>query len=81
MNTADILKHIDAEIATLKQVRALLSGTVAETEKRKPGRPKSTPVSSVAPTANKKRNLSPEGRARIVAAVKARWAAKKKAAR
>ena len=79
MDTRNLLSLIDAEIATLKQARALIAGTetVAVTEKRKPGRPKSVPA-PVAP-AKKKRNLSPEGRKRIQEAVKRRWAAAKKA--
>lgn len=73
----NILALIDAEIASLQQARASLTGTAV---KRGPGRP---PKSASAPAAKpkKKRNLSPEGRARIAAAVKARWAAKKKAAK
>jgi hypothetical protein len=45
---------------------------------RKPGRPKATVAPVVKP--QKKRRLSPEGRARILAAAKARWAEKKKKA-
>ncbi len=73
MGTKQIIIEVDAEIARLQQARALLAG---ETVKRSPGRPKAT-VSPI----KKKRNLTPEGRARIAAAVKARWAkAKKKTA-
>jgi hypothetical protein len=71
MSAIDILTLIDAEIATLQQVRAQLDGAA----KRGPGRPKSTR----APVAKKKRKMSPEGPARLIAAVKARWAAQKKA--
>jgi hypothetical protein len=70
VNLTTILADLDAEIARLQQAKALLSGTV---EKRKPGRP---PLTAKAPV--KKRNLSPEGRARIAAAAKARWARQKK---
>jgi hypothetical protein len=73
MTTSNLLSLIDADIAVLRQARALLSTP----EKRKPGRPKSTAALKAKP--KQKRNLSPEGRARIVAAVKRRWAAKKKA--
>jgi len=79
MSIAKLLSLIDAEIATLRQVRSLVAGTTAATEKRKPGRPKSTDAPAVQP-AQKRRNMSPEGRARIAAAVKARWARQKKAA-
>ena len=63
----NILKSIDAEIARLQQARGLLvkAGTA--------------PKKIAKRAANKKRILSPEGRARIVAALKARWAAQKKA--
>lgn len=74
MNTSDILTIIDKEIATLQQARAL----IAATGKRKPGRPPSAPV---AKPKKKKRKMSPEGRARIAAAQRARWAAQKKAAK
>jgi hypothetical protein len=78
MNTTDILTLIDAEIAKLEQARAVITGAA----KKGPGRPKSTAVSAVTPKKKKKkRNLSPEGRARIAAAVKARWAKQKKAAK
>jgi hypothetical protein len=74
MNTAQILASIEQEIARLRQVRALLTGTQSTTRLklgRKPGK-KSATV--------KKRVLSPEARARIAAAQKARWAKVKKAA-
>ena len=76
MEIKKILTELDIEIARLEQARALLTG---ETVKRGPGRPKAT--STPAPIKKKKRNLTPEGRARIAAAVKARWAKQKKAAR
>jgi hypothetical protein len=67
----EIIALIDAEIAQLQHARALITGIAI---KRKPGRPVGTGK-------KKKRNMSPEGRARLVAAVKARWAAQKKAAK
>jgi hypothetical protein len=69
MNLAEILSQIDAEIATLQQARSL----IASTEQNSSPTPKPASVNK-----RKKRKLSPEGRARIVAALKARWAAKKK---
>lgn len=63
MDVDKIIAQVDAEIATLKQARAVLTG-VSRSPK---------------PVRRKKRKLSPEGRARIVAALKRRWAAKKKA--
>jgi hypothetical protein len=78
MKTTEILSLIDAEIAKLQQARALIVGSSADTGTRKPARPKST--AAPAPIAKKKkRNLSPEGRARIAEAVRRRWAAQKKA--
>jgi chorismate mutase len=80
MGVIQILAEIDREIAQLKQARALLAGEVAP--KRSAGRPKKV-AAVVAPVAKKaakkKRNLSPEGRERIAAAVKKRWATQKKA--
>ena len=78
MGTSEILAELDAEIARLQQAKALLAG---EEVKRSPGRPKATDTPAPAPAKKKKRNLTPEGRARIAAAVKARWAKQKKAAK
>jgi hypothetical protein len=88
MGVSEILASVDLEIALLKQVRALLSGTEA-TAPKKTGRPKKTSV-VVPPAAQasskkiakkkKKRRLSPEGRKRIAEAVKRRWEAQRKAA-
>jgi hypothetical protein len=75
MSTIDIIALIDAEITSLRAARAL----IAETGKRKPGRPKATAAPIAQP--KQRRKMSPEGRARLVAAVKARWAAQKKAAK
>jgi hypothetical protein len=73
MGLTAILAELDAEIEKLEQVRALL--TIGA--KRGRGWPKG--VATIEKPARKKRNLSPEGRARIAAAVKRRWAAQKKA--
>jgi hypothetical protein len=80
MALKDIIAELDAEIARLQQAKSLLSATeissVLPAARR--GRPKKN---AEAPTslgpAKKKRNLSPEGRARIAEAVKRRWAAQK----
>jgi len=74
MAIKELLAQIDAEIARLKQARSVLADG-GEPEIRR-GRPKKTsePAATVKP-AKKKRNLTPEGRARIAAAVKRRWAA------
>ena len=75
MNTAEIISQIDAEISRLQGAKALLAETPL---KRGPGRPKANeqPV----PLAPKKRRLSAKGRAAISAAMKARWAKRKKVA-
>ena len=82
MALTDIISSIDAEIATLKQARTLLAaGSAVTVAPRKAGRPPKVVASSPkALPRKKKRVLSPEGRARIAAAAKKRWAAKKKAA-
>jgi len=67
----------------LQQARALLSGGVEPTAKRKVGRPKKSEAiaaPAAKPAKKKKRNLSAEGRKRIAEAVKKRWAAQKAAA-
>ncbi len=78
MNTAMILSAIDEEIDRLTRVRSLLAeaGTmpesIASVVRRKPGRPAKQVVTPA--KAARKRVMSAEGRARIVAAQKARWA-------
>jgi hypothetical protein len=73
MKTSEILAAIDAEIQRLQHARNLLSGDGVI--KRGPRGPK---VSSKAP---KRRQLSPEARAKIAAAQRARWAKAKKVAK
>jgi hypothetical protein len=65
MNLTDLLSSIDSEIARLEQVKALLTGTGSSVAK--PGRPA-------------KYKMSAEGRARIAAAQRKRWAKLKKTA-
>jgi len=72
MNETTIITFIDAELFKLQQARALLSGI-------KPGQHVTKPSTSPAPRA--KRTMSAEGRARIAAAQRKRWAAQKKAAK
>jgi hypothetical protein len=75
-----ILFQIDAEIARLQQARSLLVASEISSIPRKagPGRPKKDVSASLpSKTIKKKRNLSPEGRARIAEAVRRRWAAQK----
>jgi hypothetical protein len=72
MDTAEILQTIDAEIARLERARALLNG---HTSAVKRGRPTG---SSATTLTRSRRKMSPEARARIAAAQKARWAKAKK---
>lgn len=82
MTTEAIVLAIDAEIEKLLRVKALLAG-VDIAIKRSPGRPagvsakgkigNATLAEAVEKT-RKRHTMSPEGRARIVAAQKARWA-------
>jgi hypothetical protein len=81
-----LLLLIDGEIAKMQAARAFLvaggDGTVVVAALKKPGRPrKDGGVSPAKAEPKKKRNLSPEGRARIAAAAKRRWAGLKKAAK
>jgi hypothetical protein len=80
MNTEEIIKEIDGEISKLQQAKGLLLGTDSPI-KKSPGRSKKKAtvarILAVKPT---KRVMSPEGRARLVAAVKARWAKARKTA-
>lgn len=86
MSIATLISDIDAEIAKLQQARALLAGTATPAAKKR-GRPAKVAGAAgavkavAAKPAKKKRTLSPEGRARIAAAAKARWAALKKSAK
>jgi hypothetical protein len=73
MEINTILAAIEAEIQRLQQARTLLAGDTGA--KRGPGRPKG---SAAGP---KKRRLSPEARAKIAAAQRARWAKAKRAAK
>lgn len=79
MALKEILAQVNAEIARLQQARALLSATDVPARRR--GRPKqqNAVVPLLPKPAKKKRNLSPEGRARIAEAVKRRWAKQKAA--
>ena len=79
MAIKDILTLIDAEIARLEQAKSLLGaiGSSAAYAVRRGRPPKSGESSVTVKPVGKKRNLSPEGRARIAEAVKRRWAAQK----
>ena len=78
-----ILFEIDAEIARLRQAKALLSSAGTTAIKRKPGRPSKTAaiVVPVAQKAKKRKMMSAEGRERVRQAQIKRWAAVKQAAK
>jgi len=88
MQTNEILEALDTQIIKLQQARAILAGVSVPTTEvatvKQRGRPKgsvskpSTQTASALPVRSSKRMMSPEGKARLVAALKARWAAKKK---
>jgi hypothetical protein len=73
MDATEIIQTIDAEIARLEKAKSLLNRDSTSSAKR--GRPlKSTVIEKAKP----RRRMSAEGRARIAAAQKARWAKAKR---
>jgi hypothetical protein len=79
LDTESIIQEIDSEISRLEQAKAILSET---TVKRSPGRPKRTqPVIKTVAVEPTKRVMSAEGRAKIAAAQKLRWAKSRRAAK
>jgi hypothetical protein len=81
--TKSILFEIDAQIALLKQAKALLSSAGTTAIKRKPGRPSKTAaiVVPVAQKAKKRKKMSAEGRERVRQAQIKRWAAVRQTAK
>ena len=79
--TKSILFEIDAQIALLKQAKALLSSAGTTAIKRKLGRPSKTPaiVVPVAQKPKKRKKMSAEGRERVRQAQIKRRAAVKQA--
>jgi hypothetical protein len=76
MDISQILIHIDDEIARLQKAKVLLTGEQATRNIVSP----QAPEAGKRVATNKKRTMSAEGRARIAAAQKARWAKAKRAA-
>jgi hypothetical protein len=72
-----LISLIDEEISRLDAARAIIASALTAPS----GSPKTTTVHTTASKKKRKINLTPEGRARIAAAVKARWAKLKKAAK
>ncbi len=88
MGTVEIIRQIDVEISLLQQARALLSESDSGEVKRKPGRPSGSRVVKSLPVAlppkaitQPRRKMSAAGRARIAAAMKARLAKVRRAAK
>jgi hypothetical protein len=84
METNMILAAIDEEILKLQQARALLvTSEKSEPVIRRPGRPKGSINKMAESTVTKtlKRTMSSEGKARIAAAQKKRWAEVKRASK
>jgi len=81
--TKSILSEIDAQIALLRQAKALLSSVGTTAIKRKPGRPSKTAAIVVPniPKAKKRKKMSAEARERVRQAQIKRWAAVKLAAK
>lgn len=82
MEVSSIIAEIDVQIQKLQQARDLLAGNGAEEAPRRgPGRPKGSKAAATAdaPSGERKRKLSPEGRKRIAEAMKRRWAERAKA--
>lgn len=79
----NILAAIDAEIARLKQAKALLSTSSEVVAKRKPGQPTKLVAVEAAKVqkARKRRKMSAEGRERIRRAQIKRWDALKGASK
>ena len=79
--TKSILSEIDAQIALLRQAKALLSSVGTTAIKRKPGRPSKTAAIVVPniPKAKKRKKMSAEGRERVRQAQIKRWAAVRQA--
>lgn len=79
LDTANIIEEIDSEISRLEQAKAILSGTAT---KRSPGRPKrAQSVIKTVVAEPTKRVMSAEGRAKVAAAQKLRWAKSRRAAK
>jgi hypothetical protein len=69
MDTTEIIQTIDAEIARLEQAKALLKGHAVPAKR---GAASSRAIAVAKPV--QRRKMSAEGRARIAAAQRARWA-------
>jgi len=73
MDHQEIIALIDIEIAQLQRARSILSSIARDTTPSQVGRGTGSGLGS----RRKRRGITPEGRARIAAAQKRRWAALK----
>lgn len=73
-----VIEEIDREIARLQEARGLL---IEQPTKRGPGRPKGSGKTKLVARVQGARVMSPEGRAKIAAAQKKRWAKQRKEAK
>ena len=81
MTIDEIVSQIDTEISKLQQARAMLSAVPAPASapaKKPVGHPKGINSTPPAKVAVKKRVMSDDARARIIAGQKKRWATAKK---
>ncbi|HKR27692.1 MAG TPA: hypothetical protein VJS11_09555 [Acidobacteriaceae bacterium] len=79
MNTSELIAGIDEELSRLRQVRGLLASDGGV--RRGPGRPAASFEFGASRPKKKKRHMSAEGRAKIAAAQRKRWAKLKAASK
>ena len=77
MDTQSIVVEIDAEISRLQRIKALLSDTSTDGQRR----PRHTVASSLPGESTTRYTVGPEARAKMAAGQKARWAKVRTAAR
>jgi len=77
MDTQSIVVEIDAEISRLQRVKALLSDTSTDGQRK----PRHTVGSSLPGEPTKRNIMNPEARAKIAAGQRARWAKVRNAAK
>jgi len=78
MQINKILAELDSEIIRLQEAKSILTGTAYKHQASGSKTPPEVKTLRTAAPAMKKRKISPEGRARIAAAQKKRWAKAKK---
>jgi hypothetical protein len=78
MQINKILAELDSEIIRLQEAKSILTGTPYKHQAGSSKTPTKVKTLRAAVPAMKKHKISPEGRARIAAAQKKRWAKAKK---